>query len=122
MESNKKLVFIVEDDPDICELIETVLTGQNFKVKIFADGKKIEAEIKKQKPNLIIMDLWMPGFDGAKITKTLKSKSNTKKIPIILVSAKNSLEKIAKQAQADSFLAKPFNIRDLIDIIKKFIK
>ncbi len=117
----KKNIWIVEDDPDINELIEIVLTNEGYKVKTFGDGGNIEKEIKKGKPNLIIMDLSMPGIGGAALTKKLKSKPSTKKIPIVLVSAKNSLEKIAKSSKADGFLPKPFDLKDLVSCVKKFV-
>lgn len=117
-----KTIIVIEDDSDIAELIKFILDSQGFQVTIFADGRSIMNRIKEINPNLIIVDLWIPGVDGATLTKKLKKEKSTKKIPIILVSANNSLEQITKQTKADGCLAKPFNIKDLLTIVKKFIK
>lgn len=117
-----KTIFIVEDDPNISELIEIVLKEHGYSTKIFLTGKNIEKEVEKKLPNLIIMDLWMPDLDGASLTKKLKSNKNTSHIPIILVSAKNALEKITKKVKANGFISKPFNIKELVAIVKKFVK
>ncbi len=116
----KNKILIIEDEPDIGEIMSITLTQSGYKVKVLANGKELKAHIAKFKPNVIMMDLWMPGVDGSLITKELKGKKLTKDIPIILVSARNNLEKIARQVKADGFLAKPFDISSLVSIVKKF--
>lgn len=116
----KKTIFIVEDDPDILELMKVVVDSLGFKTKTFLENDKLESSIVKNRPDLLIVDLWVGGFDNAVLVKSLKKNKVTKEIPIVLVSAKNALEKIAKQCGADGHLAKPFNVSDLSAIVKKF--
>lgn len=117
----QKTIFVIEDNQDIRELIQIVLEGEGYLVKTFSKSDTVEIDISKDKPSLIIMDLWVSGIDNAELTKNLKSKKQTSHIPIIFISAKNFLEKIAKQAKADGFLCKPFNIKDLVKIVKQFV-
>jgi DNA-binding response OmpR family regulator len=121
MKSAKKIIFIVEDDQDILELMQIVIENENFTVKTFMDSEKAEREIELKKPDLLIMDLYIGGNDGAILVKNLKSAKGTKKMPVIIVSAKNSLEDIAHSCKAEGYLKKPFNIKDLTDLIKQLI-
>jgi len=118
--TNKKII-IVEDELDIGEIMQITLVGAGYQVKVLLNGKDIEDHIKKFDPSLILMDLWMPGLDGSSLTKKLKINKETKNIPIIIVSACNALAKTAKSCGADGFLSKPFDIKNLISIVKKFI-
>ena len=120
--NNSQKIFIVEDDPDICELMETIIQSLGYQVQTFKTGTVVERTAMKETPLLIFLDLWMPGIDGLTVLKNLKSNEITCKIPVVIVSAKNSLDKVARQNKADAFLSKPFDIKDLDSIIKKFVK
>jgi CheY-like chemotaxis protein len=72
-------------------------------------------------PDLLLLDIWMSGIDGRDICKELKQKENTKKIPIVLISASREIERSALEAGADDFLAKPFEIDDLLEKIEKHL-
>ena len=114
----KKTIFIVEDDPDICELMQMLVEGQGFKVKTFSESRNVEKAVSTLLPAMVIMDLWVPGIGGEQLIRNLKKKKETKNVPIILISANNSLAKIAKRSGADGFLPKPFNIKDLEALLK----
>ncbi len=118
---SKKTIFIIEDDRDISELMQIVIKDNGYKVKTFLEAENLENKIRKEKPSLLVMDLWIEGLDNTNLVKKLKKDPKTIDIPIILVSAKNSLEKIAKQTGADGFLSKPFNIKDLLKIIEHYV-
>ncbi|MBL8030285.1 MAG: response regulator [Candidatus Doudnabacteria bacterium] len=116
-----KLILISEDDPDISELLETILESNGYETRVCMDGHETENQAKKLLPDLIIMDLWLPGIDGTTLTKKLKAKNSTKNIPILIVSAQNHLEKIVKQTRADGFLPKPFDLQALLSLVKKHL-
>ncbi len=118
---HNKLILISEDDPDISELLETVLESNGYETRVCMDGNETESQTKKLLPDLIIMDLWLPGIDGATLTKKLKTKAATKNIPILIVSAQNQLNKVVKQTKADGFLPKPFDLQELLSIVGKHI-
>jgi DNA-binding response OmpR family regulator len=115
----KKMICIVEDDPDISELMQIVVENEGCAVEIFSETERLFSSIKKLKPCLVIMDVFIGGVDGAHLAKKLK-KEKSFRVPVILISAKTSLEDIATEAGADGFLAKPFDIKDLIRLVKKF--
>ena len=112
---------MAEDDPGISELMSLVLEQAGFRVTVCANGKKVEEMAIKELPALVISDLWLPGLDGTKLAKNLKSHAATKHIPIVLVSAQDKLETIMKKAKADAFLPKPFDLAELVAVAEKFI-
>jgi DNA-binding response OmpR family regulator len=113
--------MVAEDDRDISELVSVILTSHGFLVQACFDGTEAQTKIPKLKPDLVIMDLWLPGIDGIKLTKKLKNSRQTKNIPVIIVSAQNALQKAVNKCNADDFLEKPFNLEDLVAIVKKYI-
>ncbi len=115
-----KTIFVVDDDPGILEVITIILSERGYKVMSFSEGGKIVEEARKHKPDLIFLDIWISGSDGRDITKKLKSDSITKKIPIIIISALNETEKIAKEVGAEGFLEKPFDIDKLSNLVTKY--
>jgi len=121
-QKTKKLVLVVEDDSSIAELIQIVLQKHGYKVKICGQGLKVEEMVRTYQPTIILMDLWIPGIDGVKLTKKLKSKTRTKTIPIILISAQNYLSKVVRSVKADGFLPKPFDLDELVKIVNKYCK
>jgi CheY-like chemotaxis protein len=78
--------------------------------------------IKEDLPDLILLDIWMAGIDGREICKHLKNQSLTKYIPIILISANSDTEEIAKQAGADDFICKPFDMDNFLQKVAKYSK
>ncbi len=114
-------IFICDDDPGILEVLKIILEESGHQVFAFENGKGIQRKIKQHSPQLIFLDLWMPGIEGREITKILKRDPHTKHIPIIIVSALNDVEQISKSVGADGFLAKPFEVNDLLKLINKHL-
>ena len=118
---NKK-ILVAEDDRAILEVVKIILEQEGYKT-LFADREEvIRSTIRDHKPDLILLDIWLGGSDGGKIAKSIKSDKHTKHIPIIMISANNETEKITKEAGAYGFLLKPFNIDDLLQIVRKHVK
>ncbi len=117
-----KKVFIADDDPSIVEVIKIVLKEGGYSVVSTTNGRGVESGIKKHKPDLILLDIWMSGFDGREITKKLKASKQTNTIPIIVISALNNTKQIAKEIKADGFLEKPFDIHTLLKKVKEYVK
>lgn len=116
-----KKIALVEDDPGIIEVTKIILEEEGYQVIAFDNSHHIKRFIQKQQPDLILMDIWIADQNGAELVKDLKSNPKLKKIPIVMVSAKQDAEKIAKDCGAQDFLAKPFEIIDLIEKVKKYI-
>jgi CheY-like chemotaxis protein len=117
----KKKILIAEDDHSILEVMGIILTDAGYSTLTVDDGNGLIKRIEAYQPDLLLLDIWMGGKDGGEIAKQLKSHDVLKSIPIIIISANNDTEKIAKKAGADDFLQKPFNVDDLLDIVKRYL-
>ncbi len=115
-----KTVMVCDDDPGILEVIKIILEENNYKVIALSSGKGIQKRIEEQSPDIIFLDLWMPGIEGKEITRVLKKDPQTKDIPIVIISALAETKNIASVVGADGFLAKPFEINELLNTIKRF--
>ncbi|MGM5484766.1 MAG: response regulator [Nanobdellota archaeon] len=106
-----KRVLVVDDEPHIVELVKLTLTGKDKKVIESYSGMDALEKIKEQVPDVIILDLMMPGMDGYEVCRRLKNDTRTKHIPIIILSAKNDLKDKLKGINigADDYLTKPFD-------------
>lgn len=116
----KKNILIAEDDKSILEVVKLILENEGYTIISTDREQSIYKEISVQTPDLILLDIWLAGEDGGVIAKNLKTRKETQHIPIIIMSANNETEKITKATGADDFLLKPFNIDDLLQIVKKY--
>ncbi len=116
-----KVILVADDDPGILEVMSIILTDGGYKVVTEENPANIIQRIKEIQPKLILMDLWMSGMDGHEVTQILKNRAGIANIPIVIISALGEGEKIAQNAGADDFLAKPFDIEDLLNIVKKHL-
>ena len=115
---NRK-VLVCEDDRHIAEIIEIILRSRGYEVKTLAHGREIQKEVVAFLPDIILLDLWMPDIDGIKIASLLKKNTVSGSIPIIVISALSDARQISKEIDADDFLAKPFEMNDLISIVAR---
>lgn len=118
----KKQILIAEDDSAIVEVMKIILEEAGYQTLTLDSGEKVHATLQKEKPHLMLLDIWLSGEDGGEIAKRLKSDAKTKNTPIIMISANNETEQIAKDVGADGFLRKPFDINDLLEIVQKYIR
>jgi DNA-binding response OmpR family regulator len=114
---SNKCVLICEDDYSITELARYVLEEKGYRVIVLQNTDGIFPIIEKAKPDLILLDLWMPGLSGEEVTRRLKSDKKTRAIPVIIMSANKDTARIAKQSGADGYLAKPFDIAHLENLV-----
>ncbi len=111
-----KKILIADDDRSILDAITMILEIEGYEVQTTQSGASVET-LCKHSPDLLLLDIWMSGYNGKDICKALKSKKKTKDIPVIMISANKDTAKIAKEAGADGFLAKPFDIKDLLSTV-----
>lgn len=116
----KKKILVAEDDKAIIEVVKIILENDGYEVLTADQGEIVHKTIKEHKPDVILLDIWLYGEDGGQIARHIKTKSATSHIPIILMSANNETEKITKEVGANDFLLKPFNIDDLLYIVRKY--
>ena len=117
---NGKIVLVIEDEPDIRELIHFNLNKFDYKVQLANNGEKGLKEARALEPDLILLDLMLPGIQGIDVCRVIKSDANLKNIPIIILSALGQEEDIVKglDAGADDYVTKPFSL----DILNARIK
>lgn len=117
---NKK-VFIFDDNTDILDLCTLILEDAGYEIKTSATSNDIVDQVSGYMPDLIFMDNWLPDVGGIEATQELKNHPDLKHIPVIYFSANNDVSTLAKKAGADSYLAKPFDIQTLEEIVTNHI-
>jgi DNA-binding response OmpR family regulator len=119
-----KKILVIEDDKHIRDTICYILEEENYEV-ISSGDSKILKSINTMKPNLILLDNWLTEWKsdatGQQLSKELKSNPATKHIPIIIISAVSNIKEIAEAGLADSYMRKPFDMAELVEMVKKYI-
>ena len=118
------LVYIVEDDENIREIESYSLTKNGFEVREFSDGENLLNECLDSRPNLIILDIMLPGKDGLSLLKDLRENKDLSTIPIMLISAKSSeIDKVkGLDMGADDYLTKPFGTMELVSRVNALLR
>jgi len=118
-------VLLVDDEIDIVTVTKVRLESRGFEVLCAYDGLDALNKVKEDRPDIILLDLFMPVMHGFEVCKKLRGDPKTKDIPIILFSAglyKDSCPKEAKDSGAVDFVAKPFDVEELVDKIRFYTK
>lgn len=110
--------MIADDDPGIVDAVEMLLEFEGYSVTSTVDGATV-LDMQDELPDLLLLDIWMSGEDGREICRTLKSMDRLKSIPVIMISASRDIRESALAAGADDFLAKPFEMDDLLSRIER---
>lgn len=118
------IIYSVEDDADIGHLINVALTKQGYKVVSFLDGESFFNALEKDKPNMVLLDMMLPGISGAEILKRLRSNHRYDDIDIIIISANNLLmDKVdGLDLGADDYIEKPFNVLELMSRVNAKVR
>lgn len=118
------MIYCVEDDGNIRELVVYTLKSTGFDAEGFEDGKKFFQGIEKNLPELVLLDIMMPGEDGISILKRLKAAPDTRDIPVIMVTAKGAEYDKVKGLDlgADDYVTKPFGMMELVSRIKAVLR
>lgn len=118
------MIFCVEDDMGIRDLVIYALNSAGFEAKGFADGKEFFDALKKEKPQLVILDIMLPGDDGITILKKLRSSAATADILVIMATAKGTEydKVIGLDSGADDYLVKPFGMLEMVSRVKAVLR
>lgn len=120
IQNKVKKILIADDDSDILESLKMMLEMVGYDVKTTLRAENI-ATMFRFRPDLLLLDIRLSGKDGREVCRDIKRKKETKKIPVIMISANNDVAKSAKDSGADDFIAKPFEVKDLLNKVKKHI-
>ncbi|HXV83267.1 MAG TPA: response regulator transcription factor [Candidatus Binatia bacterium] len=117
-------ILVVEDEPDIRKLVQYNLAQERFNVLEAEDGEQALKLLQREKPNLVILDLMLPGLSGMELCKVLKQRNDTAKLPILMLTAKagEADRIVGLEMGADDYLAKPFSPREMVARVKAILR
>ena len=118
---NKQKILIVDDDENIAELISLYLTKECFDTMMVHDGEKALVAFDTYQPNLMLLDLMLPGIDGYQVCREIRARSNT---PIIMLSAKGEVfdKVLGLEMGADDYIMKPFDSKEMVARVKAVLR
>ena len=119
--ASKQKILIVDDDANIAELISLYLTKEFYEVQIVEDGEKALQVFDTFQPNLMLLDLMLPGIDGYQVCREIRTRSN---VPIIMLSAKGEIfdKVLGLELGADDYITKPFDSKELVARVKAVLR
>lgn len=119
----KKQILIVDDNEDIVTTYRVVLARMGYGVLYARDGNECLERIEESKPDLVLLDVRLPGLSGTEVCRLIKEKSQTKDVPVVAITASMSSDTKNKMAEvgADEFLLKPIDVSDLNRVVKRFL-
>ncbi|MBN1582398.1 MAG: response regulator [Anaerolineae bacterium] len=123
--AERKKVVCVEDEPEMIDLVRLILERKGFDFRGADGGQKGLDMIREDKPDLILLDLMMPGMDGWEVYRQVKADDRLSDIPVIVVTAKaQSIDKVLGLhiARVDAYITKPFGPQELLDAIYKLLE
>jgi DNA-binding response OmpR family regulator len=115
-----KKILVVDDDPYIREIIIIILELEGYNVSGLDNGAQVVNVVQQIRPDIVLLDVQLGDSDGRDICRELKEHSDTRAVPIIIISANHGWHTVLeKECNADGFLAKPFEIKELVDHVKR---
>ena len=118
------MIYCVEDERNIRELLVYTLSGSGYEAKGVANGKELKKALKEEIPDLILLDIMLPGEDGYAVLEYLKGRPDTQDIPVIMVTAKEAeYDKVrGLEGGADDFITKPFGMMEFLARVKAVLR
>jgi DNA-binding response OmpR family regulator len=119
-----KKILIIDDETELVEMLRLRLESNGYKVISAFNGEEGLERVDKEKPDLILLDIMMPGIDGFGALARLKNNDATSSIPVIMLTARSETSSIleAQRSFADDYIVKPFDPQELLSLIKKHIR
>lgn len=119
----KNTILVIDDEADILETVTFMLQARNYLVISALSGNEGIERAKKDHPDLIFLDIMMPGMDGYEVCMKLKSDRATKNIPVVMLTAKGESEAVLKAHSlgANDYVVKPFSLPTLLSKLRKFL-
>jgi len=117
-------ILVVDDEDDLLELLRYNLSREGYQVTCVATGEDALRSVRRQPPDLIVLDVMLPGIDGLEVCRRLKSESKTREIPIVMLTAKSEESDIVAGLEhgSDDYIAKPFSPRVLVARVKALLR
>lgn len=116
-----KKIVIFDDDEDILAICTYILEERGWSVSSFTDCNDAPDKVRRERPDVILMDNWIPDDGGINATRSLKNTAVLAAIPVVYFSANSDISLLAESAGADTYLAKPFDVEQLVALVEKFV-
>lgn len=118
---DKKKILIVDDEPQLAGFVKMRLEANNYDVILASDGLEGLKKVQEEKPDIILLDIQMPNLNGFSMLTRLRDNSETRSVPVIMLTAKDAPENIARALEigANDYIVKPFDSKVLLEKIKK---
>ena len=115
-EKSRGSILVVEDEPDIAEILQFNLDREGYSVKTVGDGHRALSEIESSPPDLVVLDIMLPGIDGLEVCRRLRAQTKTQDLPILVVSARGEeIDRVVGlELGVDDYVAKPFSPREVV--------
>ena len=120
---NKKKILIIDDEPQVAEMLAVRLQANHYQVLTALNGKEGLEKLQREKPDLILLDIKMPDWDGRELLAKIKGTAETSAIPVIMLTAVTDTRSIlhSQEKRAADYIMKPFNPEELLRQIRKYI-
>lgn len=114
-------VLVVDDEPHILKSLAQYLEIEEFQVITASSGHEALEKVNSESPELVVLDVMMPGMDGFEVLEKIRAGAETAKIPVVMLTAKDQSSDVMKgyEKGATSYLVKPFNLDELVDLINQ---
>lgn len=114
-----KKILIADDDPAICTALQLLLEEEGYNVEVQDNGEDVK-NLQGKFADVLLLDIWMSGTDGRDVARQLKRNSSTSTVPIIMISANQDVASSAMLSGADDYVAKPFDVTELLSKVRKY--
>lgn len=117
-------IMVVDDEPDIVYLTKIILEKEGYGVVEALSGEECLEKLKKEKPDLILLDVMMKGINGWEVCKKIKEEKKTKEIPVVMFTIRTSKDSVRKsfECRADEHVNKPFSKEELLKTVRELLK
>lgn len=113
--------MICDDDQGILDMVEMIIEEYGYSVSTQLNSMHLLQQMEEEKPDLLLLDIWMPVLSGDQVLKNIRAVSKFQSLPVIMYSASNEGAAIARKSGADDYLSKPFDIETLVKKIKNLL-
>ena len=110
-------ILVADDQPAILDALQQILEWSGYDVVTTSDGQQVLPLIRTEHPDLLLLDVWLSGYDGRDICRQIKHEETLRHMPVLLLSAHGDVQQMVAQASADGFIQKPFQMRTLLKTI-----
>ncbi|EPX85619.1 response regulator transcription factor [Salipiger mucosus] len=118
-----KHVLLIEDEPNIIEAISFILTREGLRVETHTDGTTANARLRERQPDLLILDVMLPGKSGYDILRELREEAATANLPVLMLTARGQTRdrEMAERAGVSAFMSKPFSNAEMLEMVRSLV-